>query len=58
MARIVLETNSSGDVSLGKEKAPLLRTMNLLAQKIWSNDLFMFVIMQMVEIKNRLRVTL
>ena len=32
--------------------------MNLLAQKIWSNDLFIFVTMQMVEIKNRLRVTL
>ena len=31
--------------------------MNLLAQKIWSNDFFTFVIMQVAVMKSRLRVT-
>ena len=33
------ETNSLGDVSLGKEKSSIA-TMILLAQKVWSNDFF------------------
>ena len=47
MARIVLETNSSGDVSLGKDQAPLLqwtcwlKTSGLIIS-------FTFVIMQVV----------
>ena len=39
MARIVLETNSSGDVSLGKGISSTV-TMNLLAQNCWSNYFF------------------
>ena len=38
MTRSGLEANSSGDISVGKEKAPLLP--NLEAQKIPSNDFF------------------
>ena len=46
MARIGLETNSLGDVSLGKEKSSIA-TINLLAQIICSDLIifFTFVIM-------------
>ena len=49
MARIGLETNSLGDVSLGKEKSSIA-TINLLAQIICSDLIifFTFVIMQRV----------
>ena len=49
MAQIGLETNSLGDVSLGKEKSSIA-TMNLLAQIICSDLIifFAFVIMQVV----------
>ena len=70
MARIGLETNSLGDVSLGKEKS-FIATINLLAQIICSELIFFFtfVIMQVVLLnifvgqrwntvmKSRLRVT-
>ena len=40
MARIGLETNSSGDVLLEKKKSSIA-TINLWAQNIWSNDFFL-----------------
>ena len=49
MAQIGPKKNSSGDVSLRKEKVPLLQYISVGSNNMfWSNDFLTFVIMQVI----------